>query len=175
MTIHGSKSELKRLRYLENHVERISRLPDAITFDPTVGISISLVFQKLYIQNFLGTPREAQSESRKAFKQVIKVRREKDEIANVSLVNTAATMWLQSLRKRAKSLFNPPNPQISKTVNFGNFGEIFYANSLFLSLFLSKFSPKHVQKLLISLFPQQSRGSVLALFFLGLRTLDLRF
>ena len=106
---------------------------------------------------------------------MIKVRREKDEIANVSLVDKAAAMWLQSLRKCAKSLFNPPNPQISKTVNFGNFGEIFYANSLFLSLFLSKFSPKHVQKLLISLFPQQSRGSVLALFFLGLRTLDLRF
>ena len=83
-------------------------------------------------------------------------------------------MWLQSLRKCAKSLFNPPNPQISKTVNFGNFGEIFYANSLFLSLFLSKFSPKHVQKLLISLFPQQSRGSVLALFFLGFKVLRVR-
>ena len=30
-TIHGSKSELKRLRYLENHVERVSMLPEVIT------------------------------------------------------------------------------------------------------------------------------------------------
>ena len=37
-----------------------------------------------------------------------------------------------------------------------------------LSLFLSKFSPKYINKPLISLFSQQSRGSVLALFFLSL-------
>ena len=37
-----------------------------------------------------------------------------------------------------------------------------------LSLFLSKFSPKHIKKSLISLFSQQSRGSVLTLFFLSL-------
>jgi len=37
-----------------------------------------------------------------------------------------------------------------------------------LSLFFSKFSPKHIKKLLISLFSQQLRGSILALFFLSL-------
>ena len=37
-----------------------------------------------------------------------------------------------------------------------------------LFLFLSKFSPKHIQKPLISLLSQQSRGSVLALYFLSL-------
>ena len=36
-----------------------------------------------------------------------------------------------------------------------------------ISIFLSEFSPKHIKKLLISLFSQQSRGSVLALFFLS--------
>ena len=40
--------------------------------------------------------------------------------------------------------------------------------SQILSLFLTKFSPKHIKKPLISLFSQQSRGSVLALFFLSL-------
>ena len=43
-TIHGSKSELKRLRYPENHTKRVSMLPETITFDPTVVFSISLVF-----------------------------------------------------------------------------------------------------------------------------------
>ena len=32
-TIHGSKSELKRLKYRENRVKCISTLPEAITFD----------------------------------------------------------------------------------------------------------------------------------------------
>ena len=44
MTIHESKSELKRLRYLENYEKRINTLLEAITFDMTVGFSISLVF-----------------------------------------------------------------------------------------------------------------------------------
>jgi len=44
MTIHGSKSELKQLRYHENWAERISTLPEAITFDMTIQISTSLVF-----------------------------------------------------------------------------------------------------------------------------------
>ena len=35
-TIHGSKLELKRLRYHENWAERISTLPEAITFDMTI-------------------------------------------------------------------------------------------------------------------------------------------
>ena len=40
MTIHGSKSELKQLRYLENHAKDVSLLPDTITFGPTFEISI---------------------------------------------------------------------------------------------------------------------------------------
>ena len=35
-TIHGSKSELKQSRYLENHAKRVSMLPEAITFYSTV-------------------------------------------------------------------------------------------------------------------------------------------
>ena len=49
ITIHGSKSELKRLRYLENREKCISSLPDPITCDPTVRFPSSLVFQKLHI------------------------------------------------------------------------------------------------------------------------------
>ena len=60
MTIHGPKLELKRLIYLENWVECISTLPNAITFDSTFRISTSLVFWKLDIQIILGTPRLAQ-------------------------------------------------------------------------------------------------------------------
>ena len=43
-TIHGSKLELKRLRYWENCEKRVSMIYEVITFDPTIGISISLVF-----------------------------------------------------------------------------------------------------------------------------------
>ena len=43
-TIHGSKWKLKQLRYLENRAKRTSMLPKAITFDPTIGFSIYLVF-----------------------------------------------------------------------------------------------------------------------------------
>ena len=49
MTIHWSKLELKRLRYLENCANRVSSLPEATTFDLTIGISFSLVLWKLDI------------------------------------------------------------------------------------------------------------------------------
>lgn len=61
-----------------------STLPKAITFDPTVGFSIYLVFWKLDIQKFPGTPRSAQSKSGKAFKYVFKAGLVKARTANVS-------------------------------------------------------------------------------------------
>ena len=39
-TIHGSKLELKRLRYPKNRAKRISTLPETITFDLTVWFPI---------------------------------------------------------------------------------------------------------------------------------------
>ena len=59
-------------------------LTKAVTFDPTIGFSISLVFWKLDIQSFPRTPI--------AFKYAIKVKtkkREKDKIADVSQVDPA--------------------------------------------------------------------------------------
>ena len=55
-TIHGSKSELKRFRYLENRAKHTSSLPEAITFDPSVIISISLVFWKDQLNLIPGRP-----------------------------------------------------------------------------------------------------------------------
>jgi len=69
---HGSKPELKRLRYFENRAKHISSVPKVITFDLFVGISISLVFWKLDIHTFLRTPRPAQSEIGKTFKKASK-------------------------------------------------------------------------------------------------------
>ena len=68
MTIHGLKSELKQLRYLESYSERFSSLFEAITFDPTVGFSKFQVFWKLYIHTFPLIPRPDWSEFRKASK-----------------------------------------------------------------------------------------------------------
>ena len=70
MAIHGSKSKLKWLSYVENHEKYISMLPEVITFDLTVEFSISLVFWKLDIQIFLVL---SQSNSRKTFKYASKV------------------------------------------------------------------------------------------------------
>ena len=78
-TIHRSKSKLKWLRYLENHVEHISTIPESVTFNPTFKISTSLVFWKLEIQIFSGSPRLAKSEFRKTSKYAIKVRIEKSQ------------------------------------------------------------------------------------------------
>ena len=47
MTICGLELGLKWWRYLENRVKHVSSFPVAIAFDPTVGFSSSLVFQKL--------------------------------------------------------------------------------------------------------------------------------
>ena len=79
MTIYGLKSKLKRLRYPENCAEHINTLPEAITFHPTVVISISLVFRKLYIHTFPRTLRSAQSEFDKTFTYVIKTKIEKSQ------------------------------------------------------------------------------------------------
>ena len=76
-TIHRLKSELKRLRYWENCEKRISILPEVITFDPTVGILISLSFWKLDIKSFLGKSRSPQSESGKTSKYASDVKTEK--------------------------------------------------------------------------------------------------
>ena len=43
-TIHGSKLELKQLRYWENHEKYVSTLPEVTTFDPSIGILIYLAF-----------------------------------------------------------------------------------------------------------------------------------
>ena len=61
MTTHRSKSELKRLRYLEQHPGRISSLLEAITFDPFVCFSKCQVINKLDIYTFLRKPRLGQS------------------------------------------------------------------------------------------------------------------
>ena len=72
--IHGSKLELKRLKYLENHAKRVSMLPEAITFDLTIEVPISSIFWKLDIQTISGTLRSSQSKSGKTFKYAIKAK-----------------------------------------------------------------------------------------------------
>ena len=72
-TIPGSKLKFKRFRYPENHAKCINTLFEVITFDPTVGFSISLVSWKLYIYFFPRTSRLAQSKSEKTFKYTSEV------------------------------------------------------------------------------------------------------
>ena len=98
-TIHGSKLELKRLRYWENYEKHISTLLTIITFDPTVGFLISLTLWKLDTHSFPGTPRLPQSKSGKTSKCASEVRTQKvheDEIDNVSWA------WLGGPWKAAK-------------------------------------------------------------------------
>jgi len=62
------------LSYPENRKKSNNTLLKAITLDLTVGFLISLVFSKLDIQIFPGTPRSTRSNFRKAFKYVSKVK-----------------------------------------------------------------------------------------------------
>ena len=90
-TIHVLKSEIKQLRYWENREKRISTLPEVITFDPTIGILISLAFWKIDIQIFPGTPRLPQYTSKKTSKCASKFKIEKvqqDKFANVTMTST---------------------------------------------------------------------------------------
>ena len=73
MTILGLKLELKKLKYFGNRAKRISSLPEAITFDLTVEIAISLVFWKLHIYKFPETPRSTQYKPSKALKKAFQV------------------------------------------------------------------------------------------------------
>ena len=79
MIIYGLKSELKWLKYPESCAERINTLPESIAFYPTIGISISLAFRKLYIHTFPRTLRLAQSDSDKIFTYLIKTKTEKSQ------------------------------------------------------------------------------------------------
>jgi len=94
MTIHGLKLELKRLRYPENCAKCINSLPKAITFDPTINISFSLVFWKLDIHIFLRTLRSTQLEFGKAFKYASKAEPEKEPRLLMSTLDPAATKGL---------------------------------------------------------------------------------
>ena len=135
-------------------------LLEAITFDLAIGISTSLVFQKLEIQIFQETPRLAQSEFGKAFKYASEVEPGKKPRLLMSASDSA-------VERSFFQLFNhqTPSDQKKKKLILGNSEH--FARQI-LSLFLSKFSSKYIQKPLISLFSQQLRGSVLSLFFLSL-------
>ena len=63
-TIHGLKSELEQPRYHENHVNAsidASLTSRAITFDPTIGFSSSIPFQKQEVKIFPMVSRSTQS------------------------------------------------------------------------------------------------------------------
>ena len=109
---------------MKNHVGRINSVSAAITFDPTVRISISLVFKKLKIHTFPGTPRSAQLEFGKAFKCAIKFGIEKlenDKIADISLAAPKGALGTFLHLKCLKRLL--PD-QILMGMNFGVLGYI---------------------------------------------------
>ena len=78
--------------------------------------------------------------------------------------------------KSHNTIINTPRPPNLKKKKKKKQAVLKHFPRQILSLFPSKFSPKHIKKPLISLFFQQSRGSSCTVFpLLGLRTIDLRF
>ena len=122
--------------------------------------SISLVFWKLYIQSFLGTPRSIQFESRKTFKYAFKAGPEKAEIADVSRVADGHTRCARSQR------FNFPQIKISRPLILPKKKKDFWQFPRWilslLSLIYLPNTSKHIQTPLILLFSPQSQGSILA-------------
>ena len=163
MTIHGSKLELKQLRYPENCAKRVKMLPKTITFYLIIRFPISSVFWKLDIQSFPEKPRSAQSKSGKSFKYAFESRSEKVRTVDVS----KGGRWPLKGRWKPKSqisIMNTPRPLIlqKEEEDFGQFlGQI-------LSLFLSNLSPKCIQTPLILLFSPIHKVVFLHSIFLSL-------
>ena len=200
--IHGSKSELKWLRYWENHEKRISRLPKVITFDLTVGFLISLALWKLEIHRFPETPISPQSKSGKTSKYVFEVRTCKvyeDEIVDISGAWPDSPCMASDLTRRPlkgnrasgsipRAINRPWHPRLDENRKRGVFGSCFarfWSFSLFL--FSPYFSPKNTkthQNFLILLLSQKIKGSVHTLhpslfgsipWIWGLRGMDVAF
>ena len=96
---------------------------------------------------------------------------EKDKIADISIPYLVASKWPLTLKYVPKSYKYPPDSGFLKKKKFGHFGVGFWANFLyFLNISLPKTHKKikKKKKSLIPFFSQQSRGSVLTLFFLSL-------
>lgn len=72
-------------------------LPEAISFDPTIKISTSLVFWNLDIQVFPWKPRSAQLEFRKTFKYASEVKLRKKLRLLTSTSNPVTTKGLPEL------------------------------------------------------------------------------
>ena len=68
----------------------------------------------------------------------------------------------------SKKLINTPKPPSNPSKKKKKQNILEHFSGQILSLFLSKFSPKHIKEPLVPLFSQQSRGSVLVVFFLSL-------
>ena len=169
MTIHWLKLELKRLRYLENCARHVSSLPKAITFDPAIGISFSLVLWKLDIQTFLGTSRSGQLEFEKTFKYATKFEPGKSQL--LMLVSTPAHPLGSPIVERSNFQDKyrlTPQDQKKKGI-WAILGAILCRLSLSLSL------SKNTQKPLILCFFPTIKCSCSHLPLLGFRTLDLRF
>jgi len=166
--IHGSKSELKWLRYWENREKRISRLPKVITFDLTVGFLISLALWKLEIHRFSKTPISPQSKSRKTSKYVFEVRTCKvyeDEIVDISGAWPDSPCMASDLTWRPlkgnwasgsmpRAINRPWHPRLDENRKMGGFWELFCAflvifSLSFLTIYLSK-KHKNTSKLLDS-------------------------
>ena len=142
----------------------------SITFDLTIGISTSLVFQKLEIQIFQETPGSTQLEFGKAFKYASEVEPVKKPRLLMSTSDSA-------IERSFFQLFNHKTPSNQKKKKKKKLSILEHFARQILSLFLSKFSPKHIQKTFdFSLFSTVKMQCSCTLFpLLGLRILNLRF
>ena len=102
--------KLKWWRYPENYVKRVSSLLDAIIFDSTIGISISLVFRKLDIHIFPRIPRSAQLEFGKNFKYASEVKPGKKSRLLMSASDLTTIKWLREAEQSLNVYKYPQTP-----------------------------------------------------------------
>ena len=130
-TIHGSKSELKWLRYPKNRVKRLSTLHVAITFDPIVRFPISLVFWETRHLELSRDIKISTIWSGKTFKYASKTRLEKTKTANVNRGGRHTMYGCQKLKGQI-SARNASRPLIlqRKKKDFGQILSFFSLISL---------------------------------------------
>ena len=142
------------MRYPKNRVGGISLLPKAITFDPTVRFSVSLVFQKLDVQRFPIKPRSV------------------NRSEGLQICDQSQNREVEGKDKIAKSTY--PTLVASLKTCANKLQILLWVNSL--SFFYISFPKSHQKPFDTSLFSTIKRQCSYILFpLLGLRTLDLRF
>ena len=127
MTIHGSKSEFKQLRYLENCVGHVSLLPEAITFYPTIDFQFLQCSGNQTSIPFQGNQYHLNHSPRRPPNMQSKLDKKKKKLLTSTYLTLCTLKGHRALGTMPSSIntLRPPRFQKKKKMNFRHFGAFF--------------------------------------------------